>query len=178
MESNSISSLDSSGLARLINRVAVPMWIFNQETLDFLEVNQTAIERYGFSREEFLAMTLLDIRPSEDASRLLHSTLRHPHATIQPTLWRHQTKDGTIFQVQITSREIRFCGHPAELVCAASPFLDGEFISANKIWSLLDRWASHDLGRVKLPPCSTGAVRVLSSSRSAEAIETLEKYIP
>lgn len=178
MEDYAISKLDAAGLARLINQVPVPMWIFDQENLNFLEVNQAAIERYGFSREEFLAMSSLDIRPSEDIPRLLNAVLRHPHATIQPTVWRHRAKDGNIFPVEITSRQIRFRGRPGELVCAACPLLDRESISANKVWALVDRWASQDMSLVKLPPCSTGAADDFPSSRSAEALEVLKRFIP
>jgi PAS domain S-box-containing protein len=48
-----------------------PMWLFDAETLAFLEVNNAAIENYGYSREEFLQMTILDIRPQEDVVRLI-----------------------------------------------------------------------------------------------------------
>ena len=168
MEDNAVSQLDVVALASLISQVPVPMWIFDQENLDFLEVNQAAIERYGFSREEFLAMTSLDIRPSEDIPRLLHAILRHPRANIRPALWRHQTKDGNIFPVEITSRQIRFRSHPAELVCAACPYVEQELIAAEKIWERLDHLAKDDPGVMKCPPCSTGAVRALQPSQPEE----------
>jgi PAS domain S-box-containing protein len=46
-------------------RSSYPMWVYDRETLAFLEVNEAAVAAYGFSREEFLGMTLLDIRPAE-----------------------------------------------------------------------------------------------------------------
>ena len=52
----------------------IPMWVFDQKKLSFLIVNQTAIDSYGFTREEFLSRTILDIRPREDIQRLLHET--------------------------------------------------------------------------------------------------------
>lgn len=51
----------------------VPMWVFECSTLRFLAVNEAAVRQYGFSRDEFLGMTLADIRPSEDLPRLLAS---------------------------------------------------------------------------------------------------------
>ena len=54
-----------------IAHVPYPMWIYDLESLAFLDVNAAAIETYGFSREEFLKMTLLDIRPSEDVPKFL-----------------------------------------------------------------------------------------------------------
>lgn len=94
-----------------------PMWVFDQETLAFLDVNQTAIERYGYSREEFLKMTILDIRPTEDVPQLLHETLDPGRAgPSEKELWRHKGKDGVVFSVEITSWEITFRSRPAELV--------------------------------------------------------------
>ena len=48
-----------------------PMWVFDTETLAFLAVNRAAVEHYGYSREEFLGMTIADIRPPEEAERLI-----------------------------------------------------------------------------------------------------------
>jgi hypothetical protein len=53
------------------------MWIFDQATLAFLDVNDAAIQHYGYLRHEFLSMTILDIRPMEDVPALLKSTM-HP----------------------------------------------------------------------------------------------------
>lgn len=96
-----------------------PMWIFDRETLAFLDVNDAAVQRYGFSREEFLSMTLRDIRPPEDVRELLRQT-PNPRPLGQSTAerWRHTMKDGTTFPVTITSWELIFRGRPAELVLA------------------------------------------------------------
>src|SRR6185312_2006167 len=48
----------------------LPMWVYDLETLAFLAVNQAAIKQYGYARDEFLAMTIRDIRPAEDLPRL------------------------------------------------------------------------------------------------------------
>ena len=96
-----------------------PMWIFDRETLAFLDVNDAAVRVYGFSREEFLTMTLRDIRPPEDVPELLRQT-PHPRPLGQSTAekWRHQTKYGIVFPVIITSWELTFRDRPAELVLA------------------------------------------------------------
>src|SRR5690606_7807092 len=49
----------------------IPMWVFDSETLRFLEVNEAAIQHYGYSLEEFMAMTIKDIRPAEDLDTFL-----------------------------------------------------------------------------------------------------------
>jgi hypothetical protein len=96
-----------------------PMWIFDRETLAFLDVNDAAVEAYGFSREEFLTMTLRDIRPPEDVPELLRQTPK-PRPLGQSTgeKWRHSTKYGAVFPVTITSWELIFHGRQAELVLA------------------------------------------------------------
>lgn len=94
-----------------------PMWIFDQTTLTFLSVNEAAIRHYGYSRQEFLSMTILDIRPREDVPALLMTTM-HP-AKVGPAhgaSWRHRNKDGAVFPVRIHSEELTFHGRRAELV--------------------------------------------------------------
>lgn len=94
-----------------------PMWIFDAETLAFLAVNTAAVERYGFSRKEFLSMTILDIRPVEDVARIVHRNLRPTQRNLaKGDKWRHRAKDGTIFAVEVTSWEVTFQQHKAELV--------------------------------------------------------------
>jgi PAS domain S-box-containing protein len=93
-----------------------PMWVFARETLAFLAVNHAAIAHYGYSREEFLSMTLRDIRPPEDVPALLEHTshsLSVPH-TDGP--WRHRRKDGSILIVEIAAHPIQFGDRPASLV--------------------------------------------------------------
>lgn len=95
------------------------MWVYDRETRKFLVVNDAAIAAYGFSREEFTKMTLLDIRPTEDIPEFLRLT-HNPRPMGQSTAerWRHKTKDGTVISVIITSWELDYNGRPAELVLA------------------------------------------------------------
>ena len=90
-----------------------PVWVYDPETLAFLAVNQAAIDCYGFSREEFLSMEIKDIRPSEDVAALLDDVSQSPSET---TRWRHQKKNGTVIDVEITARPISFNGKKARLV--------------------------------------------------------------
>jgi len=100
-------------------RNSFPMWIYDLETLAFLDVNDAATKTYGYSRAEFLSMTLLEIRPSEDLPEFLRQT-DHPRPRGQSTgeTWRHKSKDGTVFPVTITSWELIYRGRKAELVLA------------------------------------------------------------
>lgn len=89
-----------------------PMWVFDVETLQFLAVNNAAVMRYGYSREEFLTMTIADIRPSEDMPKV-RAALESGDEV--PTSWRHHAKDGSAFDVEVTSHCLVFDGRPARL---------------------------------------------------------------
>jgi two-component system, cell cycle sensor histidine kinase and response regulator CckA len=81
-------------------------------------VNDAAIEKYGYSREEFLAMTIKDIRPAEDVVKLLEVTAEPATGYHDAGSWRHRKKDGTIISVEITGHPFEFDGHNACLVLA------------------------------------------------------------
>jgi PAS domain S-box-containing protein len=95
------------------------MWIFDRETYIILDVNAVAVQQYGYAREEFLNMTILDLRPSRDMPEFLRRT-RGPRPQGQSTAekWRHKAKNGAVFPVVITSWELTFRGRPAEMVLA------------------------------------------------------------
>ncbi len=95
-----------------------PTWLYDRETLKFVAVNEAAIRRYGYSREEFLSMTIKDIRPVEDVSALLANVSRVQDRLEDAGIWTHRKKDGTLFEVQITSHPLDFNGHPSEIVLA------------------------------------------------------------
>jgi two-component system, cell cycle sensor histidine kinase and response regulator CckA len=99
-----------------------PMWVFDVETLGFLAVNEAAVLKYGYSADEFLALTIEDIRPDADISRL--RAIVAPGETADradlslPSQWRHRLKDGTIVDVEITSHTHEFGGRAARVVLA------------------------------------------------------------
>src|SRR5262245_11940508 len=78
-----------------------PMWVYDLETLRFLAVNEAAIQHYGYSREEYMGMTVLDIRPPEDVPAVLES-IHNPRSKREVNTWRHSQKDGPIIDAQIT----------------------------------------------------------------------------
>lgn len=94
-----------------------PAWIFDQNTLVILEVNEAAISEYGYTREEFLRMTIVDVRPSEDIPKLLRGALHPSHRhEAECEVWRHQRKNGSMMNVVVSSKDLVFDGHRAELV--------------------------------------------------------------
>lgn len=97
---------------------ATPMWVFDINTLAFVTVNDAAVNHYGYSRTEFLSMTLLDIRPSEEIVPLLRDVLHKGRANAAKRLRRHKKKDGSLIDVEITHCEVLFNGCIAEVVTA------------------------------------------------------------
>ncbi len=101
---------------RLFEHNPQPMWMFDAQTLAFLAVNEAAIHHYGYSKAEFLAMTVRDIRPPEDIPALLNNIARTPAQVDNAGIWRHLKKDGTVIEVEITSHAETFAGKPAWLI--------------------------------------------------------------
>ena len=94
------------------------MWVYDQATHRFLAVNNAAIHHYGYSRAEFLSMTIEDIRPPEDIP-ILKDYLKNVNPTYNRAgEWRHQKKDGTVINVEITSNRLDFEGRRAVFVLA------------------------------------------------------------
>ncbi|HEV8639864.1 MAG TPA: MASE1 domain-containing protein [Methylomirabilota bacterium] len=95
-----------------------PMWVVDQATFRFLAVNDAAVAHYGYAREEFLAMTILNIRPPDDAPRARETmrALRQGHNILGAR--RHLTKDGRLIHVEISAHPLDFRGRPAALVLA------------------------------------------------------------
>ncbi|MGA9770646.1 MAG: response regulator [Blastocatellia bacterium] len=95
-----------------------PMWVYDVETFRFLTVNEKAISHYGYSREEFLSLTVEDIRLSEDLSQLIaHPSTQLPDIQCAG-VFRHKKRDGTIIEAEIFSNEILFQNRQARLVLA------------------------------------------------------------
>ncbi len=94
-----------------------PMWVYDVQTLQVLDVNDAATQRYGYSRSEFLALTIRDLRPQEDVPKFLE-LLPHTPNSDRTGPWRHSLKDGTIIQVLITSHSVKFGERAARLVMA------------------------------------------------------------
>jgi PAS domain S-box-containing protein len=95
-----------------------PMWVYDQETLKFLAVNDAAIKHYGFSLDEFLGMTIEDICPADDASRQPGDDGPVASGPDCTGLRRLRKKDGTIIDVEIISHALNFGGRQADVVLA------------------------------------------------------------
>ena len=95
-----------------------PMWVYDVDTLRFVAVNDAAIKHYGYSEEEFLSMSIKDIRPAGDLQQMLASLERDRSDEPGTGIFRHLKKNGECIVVDITSHAVPFKGHRARLVMA------------------------------------------------------------
>lgn len=102
----------------LFENTPMPMWIFDRQSFAFLDVNKQACSLYGYSREEFLQMTVLDIRTPEEQERFLQSAfIKDIHLNESDTsIWTHVKKNGTSFQVEVHAHSVLYKGKSARLV--------------------------------------------------------------
>ena len=92
-----------------------PIWVYNEDTLHFLAVNEAATRIYGYTREEFLSITVDDIRGArEDIPTLMIKN--DPNDLVISSPWRHRTKDGKTIYVEISSHPVVFDGKNSRLV--------------------------------------------------------------
>jgi len=103
----------------LLNRIPVPLFVYDCETLEYLAVNDAAVSVYGYTRQEFLRMRVTDIRPPEDVPVLLDALSRWANQDGPRGVWRHKKKDGTIIQVEITAHLFELEKRPACIILAA-----------------------------------------------------------
>jgi PAS domain S-box-containing protein len=94
------------------------MWVFDISTLAFSAVNDAAVRHYGYSRKEFLSMTILDIRPTEDIPSLLREVLQKRVLNPVKQFRKHKKKDGSLIDVEVTRCEVLFNGCIADIVTA------------------------------------------------------------
>jgi PAS domain S-box-containing protein len=95
------------------------MWVYNPRTLAFLAVNEAAVACYGYSRKEFLAMTVRQLHLPADMSAHLDAALRSPASAEPKGAWRHVRKDGTVIYVEAARSTVRAAGESACLVIAS-----------------------------------------------------------
>lgn len=95
-----------------------PMWVYSLETYQFLDVNRAAVTHYGFTRDEFLSMTIKEIRPKEELPKLEAAIAfaRKHEELFTKGVYRHRKKDGKLIHVEIQSNIIQFQGQKAEVI--------------------------------------------------------------
>jgi PAS domain S-box-containing protein len=109
--------VSSSDFENVFHRIAQPAWVYDVETLRFLEVSDAVVRTYGWSREEFMEMTILDIRAPEEARRLRADLSEVvPDGLVVGQTWRHQRRDGVCLDVEVDADDVTFGGRRARVV--------------------------------------------------------------
>jgi len=110
---------DRESLApHIFHGLPLPLFVFDLATLTILDVNHAAVEQYGYARDEFLAMTLIDILPQEDRARFIDHMSGRRSGLPQANEWRHKLKTGRIIDVEITSQAVAYDRHRSGVVVA------------------------------------------------------------
>lgn len=163
----------------------LPMWVYDSETLRFLTVNEAAIRNYGWTREEFLQMTIQEIRRPEDRAGLLAEIARPDEGQEQAVEARHCRKDGSLIDVDALSHELMFEGRKARLVIASDVTekrrIESALLRSQRLESLgtLASGIAHDLNNILSPlSISTYLLRPkVSDSSGQETLDTMEEVI-
>lgn len=124
-----------------------PMWVFDLETLQLLEVNEAAIHHYGYSREEFLKMRLPDLRAPENLGR---GQLPELGAQAEGIVWKHRRKDGAVMDMEIIWSPLAFEGRLAALTMATDVTSRRRIDRHNQVFGKL----SHQLSAVTTAPAA------------------------
>lgn len=95
-----------------------PMWVYDCDTLEFLEVNEAAVRKYGYSREEFLAIDMRAIHFPEDQAEMEDMVKGLTGKVRDVGFWRHRAKGGSELNVEVRTCDLVFYGHRARLVMA------------------------------------------------------------
>lgn len=107
-----------------------PMLVYDPDTLRILAVNAAAVTHYGYPEDEFVALTLLDIRPEEEIERMLRARAGREPPYVLPGAFRHVRKDGTEFHAVVSVFAVAFRGRPARLVQIADVTADRRALSS------------------------------------------------
>lgn len=113
---NSVANDSASSFRYLFMANPSPMVIWDFETGKFIECNKEALRTYGYTREEFLQLTIRDIRPKEDIPLIEAATRSESDYEAAPTRWRHLKKSGELMYIEIRSHIIDFNGTRAAFV--------------------------------------------------------------
>lgn len=95
-----------------------PMWVYDEDSLRFLRVNDAAVAEYGYSRDEFLAMTIRDIRPPDELPQLQAALERAAAAQRFQAVFRHRRRSGQVIAVRVTAHRVELGGARARMVMA------------------------------------------------------------
>lgn len=90
----------------LFNSNPIPMWVYDQRNRQFLDVNEAALKEYGYTRNDFLGLSIFDIRPEKDVALFRYKLDQQDKKESQYSKTRHKRKDGSVFEVEVVSHAL------------------------------------------------------------------------
>ncbi|WP_426671399.1 PAS domain S-box protein [Mucilaginibacter sp. McL0603] len=163
-------SLSEEQYRRLFEMNPNPMWVYDSATLRFVVVNNSAVELYGYTMDEFSSMTIQDIRPYEERKKLadaIYNTLGHE--VRRRGTWKHLKKDGGLLYISIVAYDMNFNEKPGTLVMAndiTSVILKEELIKSQNAALLEIAWLNSHKVRKSL--CSVMSLTTLLKDSDSE----------
>jgi two-component system cell cycle sensor histidine kinase/response regulator CckA len=180
----------------LFSHTPLPMWVFDTETLHFLQVNEAAVKQYGFSEEEFHAMTVREVRADGDSPAFAADVEEWKLDGRQSGQWQHKNKDGKKFEVDVVSHKLDYAGRCVRLVVAQDvserQHLESQLRQAQKMEAIgrLAGGVAHDFNNLLmvikghtellltvLPPAEPVARKIQQIDRSADRATALTRQL-
>jgi PAS domain S-box-containing protein len=180
----------------LFSHTPLPMWVFDTETLRFLQVNEAATKQYGYSEEEFRHLSVRDIRPDGNETSFSEHVAEWRQDGRHQGHWRHQDKSGKSFEVDVISHKLEYAGRGVRLVVAQDvserQILEGQLRQAQKMEAIgrLAGGVAHDFNNLLmvikghtelllnvLPPTDSVARKIEQIDRSADRATTLTRQL-
>src|ERR1700739_2673887 len=180
----------------LFSHTPLPMWVFDTETLQFLQVNEATVRTYGFSENEFRGMSVRDLRPDADAPSFAAHVEEWKQDGRHQGHWLHKKKDGKCFEVDVISHKLEYAGRSVRLVVAQDVserlLLEGQLRQAQKMEAIgrLAGGVAHDFNNLLmvikghtelllnvLPPADQVARKVAQIDRSADRAAALTRQL-
>ena len=180
----------------LFSHNPLPTWVMDDETLRFIQVNDAAIQQYGFGAEEFSRMTLRELRSEDPSSTGGDHTLDHDGPDRFQGVCKHRKKDGTPFEVEMVSHHLDYAGWKVRLVVAQDiserHILEQQLRQAQKMEAVgrLAGGVAHDFNNLlmvikghtellmnALPPADRMSRKIAQIDRAADRAAALTKQL-
>src|SRR5882762_6336255 len=180
----------------LFSNNPLPTWVLDRETLHFLEVNDAAVQQYGYSRDEFRNMTLLDVDHAEEKETRVEHFRQWSGEGRYHGNWKHRKRDGKLLEVESVSHELNYAGQRVRLVVAqdvsARHLLEQQFRQAQKMEAVgrLAGGVAHDFNnllmvikghtellRNAMPPTDPFSKKIEQIERAADRATSLTRQL-
>lgn len=151
---------------QLFQHHPIPIWIYEKSTLRFLSVNQAAIDKYGYSKKEFLNLTIADIRDETEIEQLMENIRLKCDGVEYRGKWKHRKKNGENFYVEIYAHSGKYYGKEVRIIMAKD--IDAQ-IQANLRIQELQELQQQEINKLSLVASKTkNAVLITNAQEEIE----------